>query len=133
MYDSALRQAIEQAVTRIDTTMTATAPFMAQRVQKWLQQLSGTHQPADYFLHPVAFPMFLLPWWVEKTLQADPNVPFQTDLAYSTANGYYYIRMIDNLMDGDADAELGLLPALNFFHTEFQRMYHLYFAAEHPF
>jgi hypothetical protein len=36
-------------------------------------------------------------------------------------------------MDGDAPTDRTLLPALGFFHTEFQRPYHRYFGHEHPF
>lgn len=133
MYDPQLREMITAAVSRIGAEMAHKAPFMAERVGGWMRGLSGSLQPADYFLHPVAFPMLLLPWWVEKTCRAVPDLPFQSDLAYSTVNGYYYIRLIDNVMDGDASVDLKLLPALNFFHTQFQAAYQPYFPAGHPF
>jgi hypothetical protein len=41
--------------------------------------------------------------------------------------------MIDNLMDGHTTIEPRILPALNFFYTEFQRPYQRHFAPEHPF
>jgi hypothetical protein len=54
-------------------------------------------------------------------------------MIYSTVNGYYYIRLLDNLMDGHSTVELKILAATAFFHTEFQAMYHKYFDATHPF
>jgi hypothetical protein len=41
--------------------------------------------------------------------------------------------MIDNLMDGHATGELGLLPALSFFHTQFQGAYQRHFHSDHAF
>ena len=57
----------------------------------------------------------------------------QKSIAYSTANGYYYIRLIDNIMDGDNQEDNNLLTTLNFFHTEFQSSYFQYFPANHRF
>jgi hypothetical protein len=133
VYEPQLNTIITSTITRLHGEMEAAAPFMAGQVSLWLQQLAGSAQPADYFMHPVAFPALLLPWWLEKSLGAAPELPFQADLAYSTINGYYAIRLIDNLMDGHATVELKLLPALNFFQTQFQQVYQPYFAADHLF
>jgi hypothetical protein len=134
MYNQQLSDLIKTAVLQIHSDMNEAAPFMAEQVICWMKTLSGTEQPADYFMHPLGFPMLLLPWWCEQSCRpSDPTLRFQSALAYSTINGYYYIRLIDNLMDGDAEAKLNLLPALNFFHTQFQATYHSYFPAEHPF
>ena len=133
MYDPELKDAIISAISRIGAEMEQKAPFMAERASAWMRELSGSAQPADYFLHPLAFPILLLPWWVEKTCRAASDLPFQSDLAYSTVNGYYYVRLIDNVMDGDATVDLKLLPVLNFFHSRFQAAYQSFFAAGHPF
>jgi hypothetical protein len=133
MYDPQLSRIIAKAISRLHTEMTQVAPFMAQHVSQWMENLSGTAQPEDYFKHPLAFPSLLLPWWVEKTFRQSPDLSLQSDLAYSTINGYYYIRLIDNIMDGHATVELKLLPALGFFHTQFQAAYQPYFKHDHPF
>lgn len=133
MYDPPLSRLITGSVSRLTAEMEAAAPFMARQVSTWLQQLSGSVRPEDYFKHPLAFPSLLLPWWAEKTMSQQPDLALQSDLVYSTINGYYYIRLIDNLMDGNATVELKLLPALNFFHTQFQLAYQRHFAADHPF
>ncbi len=132
MYDEQLSQIIDRAFLRIAAEIEQASPFMAREVSSWMSDL---HQggPAGYFKHPLAFPMLLLPWWAEKTLCRNPDTAFQADLVYSTVNGYYYIRLIDNLMDGHATVELQLLPALGFFHTQFQAAYQRHFEHQHPF
>lgn len=132
MYDQELSRIIDAALVRMQTEMEQAAPFLAQRVCAWMTDL-GNGSPPDYFKHPLGFPMLLVPWWLEKTLHASPDTAFQADLVYSTINGYYYIRLIDNLMDGHATVELELLPALGFFHTQFQAAYRRYFDHRHPF
>ncbi len=133
MYDPDLRNLVEQAVTRLQRCIERQAPLMAPHLQPWLAQLAGTGRPVDYFTHPAAFPALLLPWWVEQAAGARPDLALQADLVYSTINGYYYIRLIDNLVDGNATVELGLLPALGLFHSRFQAAYQAHFAAAHPF
>lgn len=133
MYSPQLKRLITEAITHLHTEMNQAAPQMAGQVWPWMKQLAGSAQPANYFMHPLAFPALLLPWWVEQTLRAAPNLSLQADLAYSTINGYYHIRLIDNLMDGHATVELQLLPALNFFHTQFQSAYQPHFPADHSF
>jgi hypothetical protein len=133
VYDPQQRRLITAAISRLHAELAEAAPVLAQHVSRWMQHLAGGTEPATYFTHPQAFPALLLPWWLEKCLGHSQNLPFQANLAYSTINGYYAIRLADNLMDGHATVELQLLPALNFFQTQFQAAYHPYFAAGHPF
>lgn len=133
MYNQQVKHIIKKSILQLKQEMNATAPFMAKQVTYWLENLAGTTQAENYFLHPKAFPMVLLPWSLEKTCYGKVDIYFQSNLAYSTINGYYYIRLIDNIMDADTDINLMLLPALNFFHTHFQSTYHRYFPANHPF
>jgi hypothetical protein len=132
MYDQELSRIIDAALARIQADMVQAAPSMAQQVSNWMRVL-GNGSPRSYFKHPLGFPMLLLPWWVEKTFHASPETAFQADLVYSTINGYYHIRLIDNLMDGHATVESQLLPALAFFHTQFQAAYQRHFEHHHPF
>lgn len=133
IYEQALQDIITEAIARVHADMRDTVPFMATVVEMWGRQLSGTHNPADYFTHPLAFPMFLLPWWLETTFCVKHDLSLHANLAYSTVNGYYYIRLIDNVMDGDTEMPITLLPVLNFFHTQFQLIYCSYFPANHSF
>lgn len=133
MYDPALSRLITGAAVRLQNELGQAGPFMAEQVDHWIKQLVGTGKPENYFMHPLAFPALLLPWWLEKTMVDMPDSDLQANLVYSTINGYYYIRLIDNLMDNHATTELKLLPALGFFHTQFQTVYYGYFEAGHPF
>ena len=98
-----------------------------------MARLSPTGKAPDYFLRPRTFPLLHLPWWAAKSFSAQPDYPFLADVIYSTVNGYYYIRLLDNVMDGHGTVELKILPATAFFHTEFQATYQKYFDAAHPF
>jgi hypothetical protein len=137
MADPHLGALVVGASRRLQHELAAQTPFMAQHIGSWMHELAGSDQPADYFLHPVAFPMLSLPWWAESSLHRPhgtrPDLDFQADLIYSTMNGYYHIRMVDNVMDGDATVEPLLLPALGFFHLRFHGAYQRYFAYPHPF
>jgi hypothetical protein len=133
MYDPSLSKLITAAMARLQADLAQSAPFMAGPVSAWMKHLAGAGEPADYFQHPLAFPALLLPWWLEQSLTPSSSLLFQADLAYSTINGYYAIRLMDNLMDGQATVELNLLPALHFFETQFQAAYRPYFAGDHPF
>jgi hypothetical protein len=101
----------------------------------WLHALTGgvgASALAGYFGHPLAFPTLALPAWAaESAMPLEVDLP--VDLAVSSIHGYLFIRMIDNVMDGDSDADPRLLPALAYFHTEFVRVYQRMFPYDHPF
>lgn len=98
-----------------------------------MARLSPTGKASDYFLQPRSFPLLQLPWWSAKSFNSEADLEFLQDVLYSTMNGYYYIRLLDNLMDGHSTVELKILPATAFFHTEFQSVYQRYFEINHPF
>jgi hypothetical protein len=79
------------------------------------------------------YPMLLLPWWLGGVLDSDRGNRLQKDIAYSTVSGYYFIRLLDNLMDHEDTTEIKILPVVALFHSEFQRVYHCYFDVSHPF
>lgn len=131
--DSALDELTRAAVARLEAELRAAAPFLAERASAWMRALAQSDQPADYFLNPIGFPLLRLPGWLAQTLEAAPDEAFLGDVAYSTINGYYFIRLLDNVMDEGAALERALLPAGAFFHTQFQSAYQRYFPAAHPF
>lgn len=131
--DTQLSHLITQSFPRLLGELEQTAPELRPPLESWMQALAGGHAPEAYFKHPLAFPTLLLPWWVEQSLRGQPDPALQFDIAYSSINGYYFIRMIDNVMDDDSPVEKKLLPALAFFHTEFQTSYQKYFPPAHPF
>lgn len=132
-YDPTLQYAITDAVGRIERALATQMPLSKSYVRDWLTYLSGTDNPADYYHRVSISPMFWFPWFLEKMLNSDFTSPLQPDLVYSTINGYYYIRLIDNLSDHHATVELEILPSLGFFHTQFQMPYQKYFVHDHPF
>lgn len=133
MYDEGLGELMARAAGRIVEDMTAVAPAMAEIVGRWIRDLSPGGAPEDYFKYPVAYPIFLLPWWIEKSIAPERDEAFMADVVYSTMCGYYYIRLLDNLIDAHATSELDILPAAAFFHTRFQSAYLPHFPAGHPF
>lgn len=133
LYDPLITHAIGAAAAQLQDSIRRYLPHSADLIGDWTIRLAGEADPAAYFRHPHAFPMLLLPWWLEQTLADAPESALQTDLAYSTMHGYYYIRLIDNLMDGHATNEQQLLPALSVFHTQFMAPYLALFAGDHPF
>jgi hypothetical protein len=132
-YDPALRQAVEAAVERLSGELSTAAPHLASLVARWTAGLAGGAPLSAYFTHDEAFPTLLLPWWVDLKVSAAPDPVFHADLAYSSINGYLYIRAVDNVMDGDDTIERQLLPAIAFFHSQFQFAYQRYFDSEHGF
>jgi hypothetical protein len=133
LIPSPLKALVKEAIVSLHQEMGEIAPFMAGEVNKWTKHLAQTPNPEDYYLHPKAFPMLLLPWWMEQTFHSSPAVPFQTAVAASSINGYYYTRLVDNIMDGDGDVEISLLPSAHFFLCKSQLAYYPYFSADHPF
>ena len=132
-YDPKLIRIIGSADRRIKSDLRRTAPFMAEKTESWMRHCYGEVALSDYFSHPEAYPMFLLPWLLEETIVPDHDLEFQSNVVYSTLNGFHYIRLIDNLMDGDVTSELELLPVLAYFHSNFQSPYQRYFEFGHPF
>ena len=133
LYDAQFRKMVSDACIRIQTELTRRAPFLGEQVCGWMSHLSPTSDTSEYFLQPRMFPFLLLPCWAARTFAAEPDREFLADVVYSSINGYYYIRLLDNLMDGHGTVELKILPATAFFHAEFQAAYHKYFEAAHPF
>ena len=123
---------IDSAIERLADTLAPT-PVLRQRAMAWMQQLSPTGDAAAYFRQPRAWPLLTLPIWVEESLAVAPDPAFQADLVYSSIAGYYYIRLIDDLMDHDATARLDLLPLSSVLHSEFQAGYARHFPPDHPF
>jgi hypothetical protein len=98
-----------------------------------MRSLAGGTRPERYYTHPDAFPMLLLPWWLESTIRGSPDTTFHGDVIYSTINGYYFVRMIDNLMDRENAPDARTLPAMIVLHTQFQQAYRRHLPPDDPF
>lgn len=85
-------------------------------------------------LAPRSFPSLLVPFWIASHGDGVQDPEFLGEVTYSTLSGFLFIRLIDNVMDGDCAAEQrSLLPTLAFFHTRFQTPYTRYFYNEQAF
>lgn len=131
-YAPPLKRAITAGVTRICVELDEWMPFTTDQVRTWLVYLADGKKPANYYLRRGDLPMFLFPWFLEKS-QGNPDTAFMQARVFSTLNGFYYIRLLDDVTDQHAPHEISLLPALGYFHTQFQSPYQKYFAADHPF
>ena len=126
------REAVD-AATRIQVRLNEHSPWLAREVRQWMSSLSRSPRIANYFVNTTMFPMLHLPGWLAHSKLVRLDDHFQSDLTYSTMNGYLYIRLIDNLMDQHSGDELRLLPITAVFHSEFLKSYHRYFPFSHVF
>lgn len=133
MYDPDISAIIRKAFMGLHDDAKAAGSFLGESITNWIQSVYNIESPEDAFTNPDAFPLFLLPWYAETSLNPELNKDFQYDLIYSTSNGYYYIRFIDNLMDGHSMEDLSILPILSFFSINFHKPYYKYFDNGHPF
>lgn len=132
MSDSRLTPIAEISALRLHREMEELAPFLAARLSAWIEEMFGMTPLADRFLHLSAFPILSLPWWVEESFSS-PDQERQEALALSSMAGYLFIRLIDNVMDGDGPGDRRLLPVLAPLSTIFVRPYQEWFPPTHPF
>jgi hypothetical protein len=130
---SAVARAVASAAARLEADLVRDLPGLSQPVRSWMAGLSHTGRIEDYFLHPQAYPLVQLPFWLLDTIGAPVDDEFAGDLVYAALSGYCYLRLLDNLMDGHATVEREILPAANFFQPGAQRPFTAYFGNEHPF
>ena len=130
-----LASQIDAVVDRIGADLGASSPFLANQVLRWIRRISPGGEPAAHFLNVRMFPILELPDFVLEPLAVVPDEAFHRSLISSTVHGYYYIRLIDDIVDGDRDLELErkILPISGCFLSEFRLGYQNYFPAEHEF
>jgi len=121
----------DQATTRLSRLLAANAPNLRRHVDEWMSHLSQG-RPADYFVHPEAFPMLHLPLWLAASITTKLDQSFHLDLAYSSVCGYYFVRIVDDVMDGQPPTP-AVIPAAIVLHTEFERSLARHFGAKDPF
>lgn len=130
---AALRALVGEAFVTLRGRLESGTPVLGQHVEAWMTGLTRGAPAEDYYLRPSAFPMLLLPWWLEASIGGELDRTFQGNLVYSTVCGYYVVRMVDDLMDGDRPPPAAVLPAIVVLHTEFLRTLQSSFGADHPF
>lgn len=128
-----LARCLTVAIHHLTHDLQTCSPLLAEKFDAWIRRLAGESPRESYFMHPEAFPMLLFPIWLETSLCQEVDWAFQQDVISSSVSAYYFIRMIDNVMDVPNSQEVRLLPLLSFLHTECVRPYFRYFDYQHPF
>ena len=105
------------------------APTLAEELTGWTGSVLGA-QPEAAFTALESYPLVHLPVWATPDLG-----PVTLALVVrSSISGYLYVRLVDNTFDADTDgAELRILPAASYLHTQFQLPYQQLFDVGHPF
>ncbi len=121
-------------VPRILTQLERCCEHLGPRLVAWVRRLAGDGTPEGYFTDPRAFPTLYLPWACEQALTGSVDTAFQEQLIASSVQGYWFIRLVDDIMDGPAGREdSALMPALGVLHAHFQGGYARHFEPDHPF
>ena len=135
MNQSDLTSHIDAVVDQTGLDLGSLSPFLGSQVLRWIRQISPHGKPSAHFLDVRMFPILQLPHYVAESFGVTPDAAFQRSLISSTVHGYYYIRLIDNVVDRDRDLELErtILPVAGYFCSEFQLGYQRHFSLGHPF
>jgi hypothetical protein len=129
--DPFLQRCLSNAFRRFDANLEAALSLTTPQLRQYLQ---GVPTKPEHVFGPRAFPHFLLPYWLSPVAARVADAEFQTDLLYSSINGYYSIRLCDNIADNDSPPELRkLAPCTLYFDSEAIRPYRNHFPATHEF
>lgn len=126
------RAVVQRAALRVADEIRANDSKLAGETLTWLARRCDIEHLELYLAHPQAMPLLAMPWWMEESIRGSADVEFQTDLMASSAHGYFFIRMLDDLMDGH-EIDRACLPALHLFSFRFQSVYFRYFSSGDSF
>jgi len=133
LWDSQFLVLVRSVFARIQSELLQNQQsFLGALVPSWINRLSGSSLPEDYYLKPRSAPLLLLPWHLDRALSATPDDAFQCDLMYASINKYYSVRLVDDVMDGHG-ADPALLPMSSVWDARFQSTYARHFPPDHPF
>lgn len=110
---------------RLDQDISEQMPATFEHWHRRTAALAPAEDRTAYFLALSAFPTVLLPRWLAP--DADPAL--HRDLLASSLAGYWAIRVVDQITDGDHPEDRQLAPLLGLLHALFWRPYHARFAA----
>lgn len=135
MPDRLLASDLSAALERLASHLGSHSSFLSSAVHSWMCRISPAGEPAIELVHPQMFPILQLPDWLVESFSLDRNHDFHQAVTYSSLCGYYYTRLIDNIMDAHTSVpeETHLLPAAGFFSVEFHSAYQKFFPAQHAF
>jgi hypothetical protein len=129
--DPVLEEFVSNALLRFEANLNAALPRTAPQLRRYLQ---GVPAWPEHVFAVRNYPHFLLPYWFSPSANRIADVEFQTDLIYSSLNGYYSVRLCDNIADNDSPPELRkLAPCILYFACEAIRPYRKHFSATDEF
>jgi hypothetical protein len=129
--DPVLAELVSDALRRFEENLKAALPRTAPHLQQYLH---GAPTRTEHVFAVRNFPHFLLPYWFTPPADRAGDTEFQTDLLYSSFNGYYSIRLCDNIADNDCPPELRkFAPCILYFDSEAIRPYRKHFPTNHEF
>jgi hypothetical protein len=111
---------------RLDADIAEKMPATSGLWQRRTTALAPGADRTAYFLDLAAFPTVLLPRW----LAPDAAPALHRDLLASSLAGYWAIRVVDQITDGDHLEDRQLAPVLGLLHARFWRPYHARFAPD---
>lgn len=132
-YDPDLENIVIRAAARLENYVEKHSPFLGEIFSNWIRKLSENIRSETYFTHPQGFPLIVFPWLLKKTYTKTTDTDFHETLVYSSMSGYYFIRIVDNIMDEMESKYTKFLPLAGLLHNQFQHPYGKYFAHGHPF
>jgi hypothetical protein len=132
MYEETLVEVTVEAEAHLRDALAQRAPTLFETVDDWLGRLFDGASIADTITRPDAFPMVLIPWWVDGAVGTRDRRLHRL-LASSTMSVYLGVRLIDDLTAADGPGDPRLLPALGLFHLESLEPYRRLFPSGHPF
>jgi hypothetical protein len=124
---------VSGGLERLEARVAEVAPGLDAPFSVWIRQRTDGPTPDCYFTHPEAFPLLLLPLWLDESLDGRVDLELELELVYASSAMYYLIRLIDDVMDDNDATARSLLPLVAVLHAEFHGTYHALFPAEHPF
>lgn len=134
IYQPELVELIRSGVASALERMRASMPGIGEELAEWAARLTrGEGEPAFYFMHPEAFPLLFLPWQMEVAIQGKADRERQALYIEAAVHGYYFVRLIDNVMDHEEGPERRLLAAAGYFMHRFERACAVELPPGHPF
>lgn len=127
---SELAASVRDALQRLEGDL-RDCPTVSDHFWRRARELGGSN-PENLFLNPLSTPVLLFPQWVERSFTPTPDIDFQREVSYAAINLLYYVRLLDDAMDGHCTSA-ELLPALTFLHSRFQGGFQSLFPSGHRF
>jgi hypothetical protein len=129
--DPVLEELVSNAFRRFNANLKTALPRSEPKLRELLRRVPTR---PEHVVHARGFPHLVLPYWLSPAQQRVFDAEFQTDVVYSSINGYYSIRLCDNIADNDCLPELRkLAPCALYFDGEAIRPYMRHFPANHEF